>query len=239
MEILVYPNPTEATTATADWLAQKLADPTIRNVMVAGGNTPLALYAAVAERRPNVSHLNLFALDEYVGVPLDEPRNCANLLRRTVVEAWGAPVNRYFPLSSLEAEAHRSILEHEARIDSLGGLDLVILGLGKNGHIGFNEPGSTSDSPGRLLPLDEISIEANRQWFEGDYAPSLGVTTGMKTLLAARSILLLAFGTLKAPAVAAMLEGSCDPACPASLLQQHANVRYVIDEAAAAELLNR
>lgn len=232
-KVLVYANPTEATAATVDWLANQVEDPATRNVMVAGGNTPLALYAAVAEKRPKVSHLNIFALDEYVGVPLDEPRNCANLLRRTVVEAWNTNANRYFPLSSLESGAHRSILEHEDRIQSLGGLDLVILGLGKNGHIGFNEPGSVSDSPGRLLPLDETSLEANRQWFGGDYAPCLGVTTGMKTLLAARTVLILAFGSLKSGAVAAMLEGPPDPACPASLLQIHDNVRYVLDETAA------
>ena len=122
------------------------------------------------------------------------------------------------------------------KISEAGGLDLVILGLGKNGHVGFNEPGSEIDSPGRLVPLSEISINANREWFQGDYAPSLGVTTGMKTILAAKKILLLAFGAAKAPAVFAMLELLPSSSCPASYLQSHPNTLIVLDEQAAADL---
>jgi glucosamine-6-phosphate deaminase len=92
---------------------------------------------------------------------------------------------------------------------------------------------------GRLVELDQTSIEANREWFGGKYAPGLGVTTGMELILAAKRILLLAFGSTKAPAVRAMLEGSPMPDCPASLLQIHRNVLYVLDEAAAANVKHK
>lgn len=225
-----------ATQFAADWMVEELTSPNTRNIMLAGGNTPLGLYATVAERNAALGHLTAFALDEYVGVPLEEPRNCANLIYDRAVKPWGIPRSNYHSVSSLEAEASASINEHERKIDDAGGLDLVILGLGKNGHVGFNEPGSHLNSEGRLVPLSETSINANREWFQGDYAPCLGVTTGMQTILAAKKILLLAFGMAKAQAVFAMLEQPPSSSCPASYLQLHSNTLIVLDEQAAAEL---
>jgi glucosamine-6-phosphate deaminase len=235
-EIRILTDAQAATQFAADWLVEELTSSDTRNIMLAGGNTPLGLYAAVAERRAALSHLTAFALDEYVGVALDEPRNCANLIYDRAVKPWGIPRSNYHSVSSLEAEASDSINEHERKISDAGGLDLVILGLGKNGHVGFNEPSSQIDSPGRLVPLSETSINANREWFQGDYAPCLGVTTGMKIILAAKKILLLAFGAAKSPAVFAMLEQPPSSSCPASFLQSHSNTLIVLDEQAAADL---
>jgi len=221
-----------ATNLLATWLTQ----PGVRNVMVAGGNTPLEVYRLIAERRLNLSHLNVFALDEYVGVPLAEPRNCANLLRRSVAEAWGVPAAQFFAVSSLESDALDSVRHHEQRIAKLGGLDVIVLGLGQNGHLGFNEPGSAENSEGRLVQLDPISIEANRKWFGSDYAPSLGVTVGLKTILGARQILIMAYGSNKVDAVKAMKEGPRTAQCPASFLQGHPDVHVFLDQAAASAL---
>src|SRR5256885_1896687 len=113
-----------------------LTSPGVRTLMVAGGNTPLELYRRMAEQRLPLSHLTVFALDEYVGVPLEEPRNCANLLRDSVAAAWGIP--RFFAISSLEQEALASVQALERRIANAGGIDAVVLGLGPNGHLRFN-----------------------------------------------------------------------------------------------------
>jgi glucosamine-6-phosphate deaminase len=120
-----------------------------------------------------------------------------------------------------------------------GALDVIVLGLGQNGHIGFNEPGSARDSWGRVVELEAISIEANRRWFGGDYAPTKGATVGMGTVLAARRILVLAYGAHKAAAVKGMLEGPVTASCPASFFQLHPQVRVFLDEAAAAHLERR
>jgi glucosamine-6-phosphate deaminase len=226
----------EVNAAAADCLAAWLTHPAVRNVMVAGGNTPLDLYRRIAGRRLKLSHLNIFALDEYVGVPLAEPRNCANLLRRSVAEAWGVPTSQFFAVSSLESDALDSVRRHEQQIEKLGGLDIIVLGLGQNGHLGFNEPGSTEDSAGRLVHLDPISTEANRKWFGGDYSPSLGVTVGLKTILGTRHILIMAYGSNKVAAVKAMVEGPRTAQCPASFLQGHPDVRVFLDKAAASAL---
>ena len=147
MKLHVSPTATDATMAAADWLTPRLQSPETWNVMVAGGNTPLALYQEISRSQPQLSHLNVFALDEYVGVPKEKPRNCANLIRRTVIEPWGIPEAQYHPVRSLEAEAGRSIRQHEMTIRLAGGLDVLVLGLGKNAHIGFNEPGRRRFDP--------------------------------------------------------------------------------------------
>ena len=239
MEPSIHPTPDLANTAAATLLADWLITPGVHNVMLAAGGTPLDLYRLIADRGLSLAHLNIFALDEYVGVPVDEPRNCANLIRRTAVERWGAPAKHYFTVSSLEADALTSVQGHEERIADAGGLDLVALGLGQNGHLGFNEPGSAEDSTGRVVDLDPISIEANRKWFNGDYAPSRGVTVGMKTILSARRVLLMAYGAHKTAAVKAMVNGPRTDKCPASLLQGHADVRVFLDRSAAAGLERR
>ena len=236
MNLSIYPSVAAANADAGNCLAQWLTDPNTRNVMVAAGNTPLDLYRRIAERKLNVAHLTIFALDEYVGVPLEDPRNCANLLRRTVGLDWGIPLTQFHAVSSLAVDAAASVQAHERQIEAAGGLDVIILGLGQNGHLGFNEPGSAEDSTGRLLDLEPISIEANRKWFRGDYAPAQGVTVGLKTILAARQVLILAYGPHKTDAVKGMVEGLRSPRNPASLLQGHPNTHVYLDTAAAASL---
>jgi len=236
MQCFIHPTADDANAAAADCLAGWLTSANTRNVMVAAGNTPIELYHRIAERRLMLSHLNVFALDEYVGVPLDEPRNCANLMRRCVQQAWTIPPAQFHTVSSLEKDALASVQEHERKITEAGGLDVIILGLGQNGHLGFNEPGSAEDSAGRLLDLETTSIEANRKWFGGDYAPAKGVTVGLRTILAARHVLILAYGSHKAAAVKAMVTGPRSEKCPASFLQRHQDARAFLDEAATARL---
>lgn len=233
MTVSKYDSADLANAAGADLLASWLVAPDTRNVMVAAGNSPLALYNRIADRRLALSHLKLFSLDEYVGVPLDEPRNCANLLRRHVIDAWRIPADQYYTVSSLPEKAQASIQAHEHRIADTGGLDIVVLGVGQNGHLGFNEPGSREDSPARVIELAPSSIEANRQWFAGDYAPAHGATIGLKTILAAKRILVLAFGAHKASAVKTMIETHPTAQCPASFLQNHPNACLFLDAAAS------
>jgi glucosamine-6-phosphate deaminase len=234
MELHLHPDPPAANAAAARLLASWLADHSVRNLMVAAGNTPLDLYARIAALGLSLPHLNVFMLDEYVGVPPDEPRNCANLLRRTVARAWGIPEERYHTVTSVEADALAVAQRHEQRIAQAGGLDAIILGLGQNGHLGFNEPGSPEHGGAHLLDLQPISIEANRKWFAGDYAPSKGVTVGLRTILAARRVLIMAYGAHKTAAVRAMVAGPRREDCPASLLQGHPQTHLFLDPLAAA-----
>lgn len=234
---IIHHDKEEATNAAAvEMLSSWMLEPGVRNVMLAGGHTPLDLYRLIGERHLPLSHLNIFALDEYVGVPLDDPDNTANLLRRTAVEPWGVPLSQYYPASSDVNDALISIMAHEAMIEDMGGLDVLVLGLGQNGHLGFNEPGSEEDSCARVLALDEISVEASEEWFKGRYAPDHGATVGMKTILAARRIMVLAYFNHKTDAVHQMVLGPRSPACPASLLQGHPQVYLFLERASAASI---
>ena len=239
MNLSIHPTAAAADEAAADVLAGWLTNPGIRTLMLASGNTPIDLYRRIAERKLSLKHLTIFALDEYVGVPLDESRNTANLLRRAAVEAWGIAPAQFFNVSSIESDALASIQQHERRIAEAGGLDAIVLGLGQNGHLAFNEPGSAPDSAGRVLDLETISIEANRKWFDGKYAPAKGVTVGLKTILTARRVLIQAYGSHKTAAAKAMIEGKVGPHCPASFLQNHPNTRVFLDHQAAAALNRR
>ncbi len=236
MRVSIHSSAEVANAAAAELFAGWLAGPGVCNVLLAGGNTPLDLYRRIGERRLSLRHLNVFALDEYVGVDEDEPHNCANLIRRTAVEPWGVSAGRYHCLSSIESGAAASLRQHGQRIEAAGGIDAAVLGLGENGHLGFNEPGSAESSGDRVLDLDPVSVEANRIWFGGRYAPSRGATVGMRTILGASRILLLAFGFHKAAAVKAMLEGPRSADCPASLLQGHPGANVFLDEAAASTM---
>jgi glucosamine-6-phosphate deaminase len=236
MNLSIHKTASAADEAATSLLATWLTSPGVRTLMLASGNTPIELYRRIARRKLPLKHLTIFALDEYVGVPLEEPRNTANLLRHAAVEAWGVPPTQFFSVSSLEAGALASVQRHERRIADVGGLDALVLGLGQNGHLAFNEPGSAESSVGRVLDLEPISIEANRKWFGGKYAPAKGATVGLQTILAARHILIMAYGAHKTAAVKAMVEGPRSPACPASFLQGHPEVRVFLDTAAASGL---
>ena len=239
MKVSTYPDKEHANQAAAELLANWLLLPQNRNVMPAAGNTPLDVYERIAQKKLSLSHLVIFTLDEYVGVPLDEPRNCTNLLRRAVAKSWSIPDQNFFWISSKESDALASVQQHEKQIEKAGGLDIVVLGLGQNGHLGFNEPGSAENSTARIVDLQKISIEANRQWFEGRYAPAKGATIGLKAILSARKILLLAYGPHKAEAVKAMIEGKRDSAWPASFLQGRPNVHAFLDAQAASKLAHK
>jgi len=234
MNVTVYPTSEAASWAAADMLVGWLA--AVRTLVAAGGNSPRELYRLVAERRPAIDHLAVFTLDEYLGVPVEHPGTCANLIRREVADAWGVPADRFHSLSSRIEDAPAGIAEHERKFVALGGIDAVVLGLGKNGHLGFNEPGSAPDSPGRVLDLTPTSIVANAEWFGGEYAPAQGVTLGLGTLLTARRVLLVAFGPAKADAVLATVAAPPDLACPGSWLQRHSDAHLFLDEPAAARL---
>lgn len=233
MRVTVYSSPKYASYAAASKLAGWLKDS--RTLVVAGGNSPRELYRLVVGL-PVSQSLHVFTLDEYLGVPTDDPRTCANLLRREVADAWPIPPERFHALSSRIEDAEAGIVEHERQLEQCGGLDAVVLGLGRNGHLGFNEPGTSPHASGRVLNLTPTSITANAEWFDGEYAPAQGVTLGLRAILGARRVLLVAFGAIKANAVYSTVVVPPNESCPGSWLQLHPDAHLYLDEAAAARV---
>lgn len=186
------------------------------------------------------SSARYFMLDEYVGIPVSSSTSFQNVLSNDFLRHVQAPDGALEVLDGnapdLEHETHR----FEVALGNAGGVDLQLLGIGTNGHIGFNEPGSSAESRTRVVELHTDTIHSNAHYFESaESVPRCALSQGIGTILEARSILLIATGESKARAIAAMVEGPATEDCPASLLQKHPNVTVIIDTAAASMLRTR
>jgi glucosamine-6-phosphate deaminase len=208
------------------------------------GTTPLAFYGELVRRHReeglSLSRVVTFSLDEYIGLPPHHRANYAAYMRRNLFDHVDMdPANTHVPDGRAE-DLSVVCASYEAAIREAGGIDLQILGIGSNGHIGFNEPGSSLGSRTRVKTLTRETLEANAPSF-GDpgEVPRLAITMGVGTILEARSCLLLALGEEKALTVRDMIEGPITAQVPASALQLHPDVIAILDEDAASRLLRR
>lgn len=210
---------------------------------LATGSTPLASYRAIARRIAaeslDVSRVRGFALDEYVGLPAGHPESYRSVITREVVEPLGlTPELVQVPNGAPETIEHAGD-DYEDAIRAAGGVDLQILGIGRTGHIGFNEPGSSFASRTRVKTLTEQTRIDNARFFDSpEEVPMHCITQGLGTILDARHLVLLAFGEGKADAVAAAVEGPLSASEPGSAIQLHPRATVIVDEAAAAGLRN-
>ena len=188
---------------------------------------------SVRARALSLSQVTTFNLDEYAGLPASHPGSYRSTMNTLLFDHTDVDKSRCFlpdgTAPDLTAEAER----YEALIAKLGPVDLQLLGIGRNGHIGFNEPGSDLDSRTRLVDLHPSTQEANKGFFSGEAVPSQALTMGIATILSAKTIIVLATGDAKAEAVAKALSGRFDTVCPASALTDHPRVHWVLDRAAA------
>ena len=238
MKILIYPDAATAGAQTARRIAARLAAQPRAVLGLATGGTMKPVYAALREGLgPGPVQFTSFNLDEYVGLPASHPQSYAHYMRAHLFDAVGLPAERAHLPRGDAADPVAEAARYEAAIAAAGGIDLQLLGLGANGHIGFNEPTSSLGSRTRVKTLTRKTVDDNARFFApGETVPRRAVTMGIGTILDAREILLLATGPGKARAAARMIEGPLSAACPASALQLHAKVTVLLDEAAAADL---
>lgn len=203
---------------------------------LATGSTPLPVWAALRERGLDLSRVRGFALDEYLGLPAGHPESYHDVIAREVVEPLGmdpALVRVPGDDGPVDGAGER----YEAAIRDAGGVDLQVLGIGRTGHIGFNEPGSSLASRTRVKTLTEQTRRDNARFFDSlDEVPRHCLTQGLGTISDARELVLLAFGEAKAEAVAGAVEGPVSASLPASVIQLHPEVTVLLDEAAASRL---
>jgi glucosamine-6-phosphate deaminase len=210
---------------------------------LATGSTPVSLYRALAESLRadpvDVARVRGFALDEYVGLPSGHPESYRAVITRDAVEPLGlTPENIRVPNGDL-ATLETAGSDYEAAIRAAGGVDVQILGIGRVGHVGFNEPGSSFASLTRVKTLTRQTRIDNARFFDSpDDVPIHCITQGLGTIRRARHLILLAFGEEKAEAIAAAVEGPVTSSSPGSVIQLHPHVTVLVDEAAAARLVN-
>ncbi|GAA2046191.1 glucosamine-6-phosphate deaminase [Agromyces tropicus] len=208
---------------------------------LATGSTPLSTYRALAGRIAgeglDVSRVRGFALDEYVGLPAGHPEGYRQVITREVVEPLGLTPELVRVPNGDPASIRTAAEDYDAAIRDAGGVDLQVLGIGRTGHIGFNEPGSSLASRTRVKTLTEQTRIDNARFFDSiDDVPMHCITQGIGTILEARHLVLLAFGEAKAEALAAAVEGPVSASQPGSAIQLHPHATVIADEAAASRL---
>ncbi|MEJ2336904.1 MAG: glucosamine-6-phosphate deaminase [Gemmatimonadales bacterium] len=208
------------------------------------GRTPLALYSELVRRHReeglSFARVVIFGLDDYVGLPPEHGAGFTAYMSRNLFDHVDIDPANIHVLDGGADNLSDACESYEAAISEAGGIDLQILGIGRNGHIGFNEPGSSLGSRTRLKTLTRETCEANAPAFENpDELPRLVITMGVGTILEARSCLLLALGEEKALPVRDMVEGPITAQVPASALQLHPDAISILDEGAASRLLRR
>jgi glucosamine-6-phosphate deaminase len=207
------------------------------------GSSPLQLYAELVRmhKEEGLSFRNVIAfnLDEYYPIDPQAPQSYHHFMRKNLFDHVDInPANCHIPNGQLPKEAMKKhCAEYERAIETAGGIDLQILGIGANGHIGFNEPGSSLFSKTRITPLENSTRLSNAGDFPNTInMPRLSVTMGISTILKSKRIILMAWGYSKAGVIQKSVEGPATEEVPASLLQQHDDTIFVIDQAAASQL---
>lgn len=208
---------------------------------LATGSTPIPVYRKIVELHlegeVDFSQTRTFNLDEYVGLSGDHPQSFRFFMQDQLFRHTNIDANRVHIPDGLADDPDQHAAQYDALIDQSGGIDWQLLGIGSNGHIAFNEPGSASDSRTRVVELTEETIAANARFFDSpDEVPRQAISMGIETICEAKQIVLLATGAAKSEAIAAAIQGPPTEECPASLLQHHQNVTYVLDADAAANL---
>ena len=237
-EVVIIGTAEEAGVVAADEIERLVRQKPDAVLGLATGSTPLTTWASLAARGLDLSHVRTFALDEYVGLEPGHPESYRSVITREVVVPLGlTPSLVHVPADSGPIETAGD--DYERAIDAAGGIDLQVLGIGRTGHVGFNEPGSSLASLTRVKTLTEQTRRDNARFFDspGD-VPTHCVTQGLGTILRARHLVLLAFGEKKADAIAGAVEGPVTSSMPGSVIQLHPRVTVIVDEAAASRLVN-
>jgi glucosamine-6-phosphate deaminase len=224
-------------TAVASQLAEQIRQRPRLRLCLPTGDTPTPVYAALAalvnEGAASLADVTVVLLDEYVGLERDDPARLDGRLRRELIDVVDAPP-AFHPVPVDDLEPDEAARRHDQV--AAQGLDLTLLGLGGNGHVGLNEPGSTADSPTRVVPLTPESQRGAVERYGAERAPESGITLGLAPILDSGEIWLLVTGAGKAEVLRRALEGPETPDCPASFLRRHPRLRVIADEPAAARM---
>lgn len=241
MELVICKTAQEASRKAADRVAARIKTKPNCVLGLATGSTPLQMYGALIEDVKagalSFKGVKTWNLDEYVGLAATHNQSYRFFMDSNLFDKIDIDKANTHVLDGLATDWRKACADYEAAIQAAGGIDLQVLGLGSDGHIAFNEPGSSLASRTRIVCLTPETIEANARFFtKQEEVPRYALSMGIGTICEAREIILLAFGAKKARAMKGMVEGAMSQFCPASVLQMHPNVWVYCDEEAAANL---
>ncbi len=234
MEFIVTDDYAAMSRAAADRIAAVLAAKPDATIMVPTGATPLGLYQELQQRSArgeiDFSRVRVFQLDEYLGAAPDDERSFYQWTKRMFFDPVGIKAEQVVPLPGDAEDLDAVCRAYDEAVQAAGGIDLAVLGLGPNGHIGFNDPPAAADAPTRVAALTESSIQGSASTWGGyDNTPRYAVTSGMTVLLAAREIVLMVSGQHKRNILRQTISGPIGPDVPASYLQTVDHVLVIAD----------
>lgn len=242
MEVIIVADAAAGAEIVGGAIARLVAGKPDTVLGLATGSTPLPVYDDLVRRcaagEVSFARARGFALDEYVGLPEAHPESYRAVLDREIVGRVDFPAGAVLTPDGWAPDPAAACAAYDQAIADAGGIDLQILGVGTDGHIGFNEPTSSLASPTRIKTLTQQTREDNARFFDNDLSqvPHHVLTQGIGTIRAARHLVLLAWGSNKAEAVAATVEGPVTSMIPSSALQLHPHATVVVDEPAARQL---
>lgn len=245
MKVAVVRSEEEIGKLGAELVARLLKKKPNAVIGLATGSSPLPIYRELIRlyKAGEISFANAqaFCLDEYVGLPADHPEGYRQFIEREFTGQVDFPVGAVHLPDGQAADPTWAAEEYDAQIRSAGGIDLQILGIGSNGHIGFNEPGGSLASRTHLGYLSEQTRQDNARFFDGniDEVPAACITQGLGTIMEAKQVVMAVSGANKADAVGELVEGAVSAKWPATILQFHNEATILLDEAAAGNLSNQ
>ncbi len=241
MNILVVKNYEEMSKKAAHLIVGQILQNPKSILGLATGSTPVGLYTELLrfyeEGLITFDAIQVFNLDEYIGLGSDHPQSYAHFMKEILYDHIDLPEHQHHIPNGTSGDSVAECLAYENKIAEAGGIDFQILGIGRNGHIGFNEPDIKFEAKTHIVKLDVQTIEDNARFFASpEEVPKQAISMGIKTIMQSRNIVLLASGASKAEAVKGMISGKITPDLPASVLQLHPSVTFIVDEAAASLL---
>jgi len=243
MQLAVVKDYGELSRKAAGFVARRIIEKPDLVLALPTGDTPKGMYKLLfrlyREGIVDFSHATAFNLDEYLGIPPDHPQSFKSYMRRHLWDQVNLRKENVHIPQSLPENPEAECRRYEALIEKAGGIDLAVLGLGENGHIAFNEPGTPFESRTHVANLSQETRKREAARFRGfEEVPQKAITMGIRTIMNARELLLLVSGEEKAAALSRALEGPVTPEVPASVLQLHPRLTVLADAAAAGSLPN-
>lgn len=237
MEIIIQKESAQAAEIGARIIARQIKEKSDSVIGMATGSTPVSMYQKLIEMDLDWSQVTTFNLDEYIGLPKEHPQTYHSFMWENLFKHINIDASKVHIPDGNASDIPGHCAEYEAAIVAAGGIDIQVLGIGTDGHIGFNEPSSSLASRTRIKTLTERTVQDNARFFDSaEEVPRHVITMGIGTIMEARTNLLLAFGDNKSAAIAGAVEGPITANNPASILQMHPSVKVCLDDAAAEKL---
>lgn len=243
MKIQIFDDHTDLAFDVADMLCRQIARKPDSVICFAAGTTPLSAYniftTLVETDAVDCRHITLIGLDEWVGIPPENTGSCAWFLRRTLIKPLNLSADRFRLFDGMSVDLDSECALMDEYVSGCGGIDLMVVGIGMNGHIGFNEPGGSPVLRSHVTPLNDVTSTVGQKYFTEKTELTKGITLGLGHLQDAANVILMASGENKARIMRETLEGEISIDVPASIVRKHRNSHVLMDQAAASLLSRR